>query len=613
MGEDEVRNRKKSAMSPKEQDALFAKYSDAKESDATTKEAEKKAQFRDIQNNLPTYILLGLAVAVVLLTIGQTFHEEPSEEQSHYATLGIKRMCKSEEIQTGYEKAKGELSGDSLAEVEEAYKVLSNPRQRRTYDRATPATREDLYYKAVKYIGKNDGLAWATVASGKTSFMVEVHSGSARLSRHASIHSMPPNWARLMTKTSKILRNNIQLGRINVDAEPELAAELGLTASNMPKMPYMLAVTGPEPTICGLPTDSRVGVNGGCRAYKGEARILKLADFVGEGIPMGNVEPVTYATVDKWKKASPELVKVLLFRKSFTAMVLAFREAAEELDGYGFQFGEVDVRSRGAVNLWRRFNLRRLPLVAVLREDGGEPAVYGGQLSTKTLENWLMINKNPWLPRVSTENFEDRCINGAKRYCAILAVDATGVSYTRINQTLDVFMKAQKLVEKHPKGGEIEFVWADKVAEHLNTTEVWKSLTTVFNINDADRRTESLLVMDRYNYNFKNFGGNLNKVTDLADKELDIHAFITSVLDDKSKQMVKLPSPIFQEPPPPPYTQEDITKLFVIMVVCGVSIAALAWSYVQFKSEQAIREDLDKASGKKKKEKRDAEYAVSED
>ena len=70
---------------------------------------------------------------------------------------------------------------------------------------------------------------------------------------------------------------------------------------------------------------------GGCRAYKGEARILKLADFVGEGIPMGNVEPVTYATVDKWKKASPELVKVLLFRKSFTAMVLAFREVKTNL------------------------------------------------------------------------------------------------------------------------------------------------------------------------------------------------------------------------------------------------------------------------------------------
>ena len=37
-----------SAMSPKEQDALFAKYSDAKESDATTKEAKEEAQFRDV-------------------------------------------------------------------------------------------------------------------------------------------------------------------------------------------------------------------------------------------------------------------------------------------------------------------------------------------------------------------------------------------------------------------------------------------------------------------------------------------------------------------------------------------------------------------------------------
>jgi len=61
-----------------------------------------------------------------------------------------------------------------------------------------------------------------------------------------------------------------------------------------------------------------------------------------------------------------------------------------------------------------------------------------------------MINKNPWLPRVSYENLEDKCVNGNKRYCAILAVDATGVSYTRINATLDVFMKAQKLVESHP-------------------------------------------------------------------------------------------------------------------------------------------------------------------
>merc|ERR1712054_734501 len=128
---------------------------------------------------------------VILLTIGGSFHEEPSEEQSHYTTLGIKRMCKSEEITIGYEKAKSETSGDTLADVEEAYKTLSNPRLRRTYDRATPATREDLYYKAVKYIGKNDGLSWQAVSSGKTSYMVEVHSGSA-----ASTWTLSQSWPR---------------------------------------------------------------------------------------------------------------------------------------------------------------------------------------------------------------------------------------------------------------------------------------------------------------------------------------------------------------------------------------------------------------------------------
>merc|ERR1711988_38087 len=304
MGDDGLTKRKAAAkLSPKEMESLFTKQMGSKTDEATTKEQKSKTAMRDMQDKAPSYVLLGLAVMVILLTIGGSFHEEPSEEQSHYTTLGIKRMCKSEEITIGYEKAKSETSGDTLADVEEAYKTLSNPRLRRTYDRATPATREDLYYKAVKYIGKNDGLSWQAVSSGKTSYMVEVHSGSARISRHASIHSLPPNWARLMTKTSKILRNNIQLGRINVDAEPELAEELGLLASGMPKMPYMLAVTGPEPTICGLPSDSRIGVNGGCRAYKGEPRILKLADFVGEGIPMGPVEPVTYATVEKWKKS----------------------------------------------------------------------------------------------------------------------------------------------------------------------------------------------------------------------------------------------------------------------------------------------------------------------
>jgi len=172
-------------------------------------------------------------------------------------------------------------------------------------------------------------------------------------------------------------------------------------------------------------------------------------------------------------------------------------------------------------------------------------------------------------------------------------------------------LKAQKLVESHPQGSEIEFVWADKVAEHLNTTDVWKSLTTVFNIEGADRRTESLVVMDRYNYNYKNFGGNFNKVTDLTDKELDIQAFVTSILDGNAKGMTALTTPLFVEPPPPPYTQEDITKMFVTFIVCAGAIAALAWSYVTFKKEQAIKEELEKGAGKKK-EKRDGEYSTGE-
>jgi len=611
MGEDGVTQRKSAkALSPKQMDDLYSTYADGKKGDG--KAPDNKMKTKELQDKAPTYVFIGLVVAVVLLTIGGTFHEEPAEEQSHYSTLGIKRMCKSDEIAISYNKLKQELSGDTLDEVEEAHKILSNPKHRRTYDRATPATREELYYKAVQYIGKSEGLAWKDVASGKNSYMVEVHSGAQRLSRHQSIHSMPPNWGRLMTKTSKILRGNINLGRINVDAEPELAAELGLLNSNMPKMPYMLAITGPEPATCG--PASEVGVEGGCRAYKGEPRILKMADFVGEGIPMGSTEAVTYSTVEKWKKDSPELVKVLLFRKSFTAMVIAFREAAEELDGYGFKFGEVDVRSRGAVNLWRRFNLRRLPLVAVLRDDGAEPAVFGGQMGTKTLENWLMINKNYWLPRVSSDNLQERCINSAKQYCAILAVDATGVSFSRINQTLAIFMKAKKLVEQHPKGSEVEFVWADKIAEHLNTTESWKSLTTVFNIKDAERRSENLLMVDNTNYVFKNFGGDLNKVTDFTDKDEDMKDFVVSMLEGKATRTSALPKPLFKEPPPPPYTQEDITKIFVIIIVCIVTLGALAWSYITFKKEESIKEELQASSGKKKKkEKRDGEYGVGDD
>merc|ERR1712167_497821 len=189
-----------------------------------------------------------------------------------------------------------------------------------------------------------------------------------------------------------------------------------------------------------------------------------------------------------------------------------------------------------------------------------------------------------------------------------------GVSYTRINSTLDVFMRAQKLVESHAKGSEVEFVWADKVAEHLNPTEAWKSLTTVFKMDNVDRKSENLVMLDNYNMVYKNFGGNLNKVTDLSDKEEDMKEFVVSMLDGTAKQTVALPSPLFLEPPPPPYTQEDITKIFVVLIVCVAAIAALVWSYMTFKKEEAIKEELvSSGSKKKKKEKRDGEYGVGDD
>merc|ERR1711988_1711130 len=180
---DELRKRKSAGMSSKQLDELYDKYQQT-EGEETTKKEQNKNMMRDIQERGPTYVFMGLCIAVVLLTIGGSFHDEPTEDQSHYQTLGIKRMCKPDEIKIAYDKLSKELSGDSLDEVKEAYKVLSNPRSRRTYDRATPATREELYYKAVKAISKSgEGLQWSAVANGKHPYLVEVHSGAARMPR----------------------------------------------------------------------------------------------------------------------------------------------------------------------------------------------------------------------------------------------------------------------------------------------------------------------------------------------------------------------------------------------------------------------------------------------
>merc|ERR1712178_575047 len=105
-------------------------------------------------------------------------------------------------------------------------------------------------------------------------------------------------------------------------------------------------------------------------------------------------------------------------------------------------------------------------------------------------------------------------------------------------------MGAKKMLESHPKAGEIEFVWADKIAEHLNTTEIWKSLTTVFDIKDADRKSENFIVTDNYMGTYKSFGGNLAKVTDLTDKDEEMKDFISGFISGKAARVQKLPSPI---------------------------------------------------------------------
>jgi hypothetical protein len=324
---------------------------------------------------------------------------------------------------------------------------------------------------------------------------------------------------------------------------------------------------------------------------------------------------VTYTTFSDWRQ-SDDRIKVLLFRKTFTRMVMVYRDAAEQFE-HIMKFGEVDVRSRGAVNLWRRFNLRRLPLVAVLREDDQQPGVLGGSFDQRMLVNFLASNRLPLFPRVSSENFEDVCINGAKRYCAILAADPRYITYRKINTTLEVFGRAGKLFEKDSSiSDQIEFTWADKVSDYLNSTEQWRSLYSVFGADDAEHRSINFFVTDNMKHVFKDFGGNLHKVTDMDDKDQEMKDFIQEFVAGNLKA-TPLPRPLFQAPPPPPYTQEDLIKLSVTSVVVAFVLVALGWSYFQFQKEAAIKEEkMSKMSAHKRKKLEakdiDGDYTVGE-
>eukprot|EP00656_Telonema_subtile_P015643 TRINITY_DN1822_c0_g1_i1.p1 TRINITY_DN1822_c0_g1~~TRINITY_DN1822_c0_g1_i1.p1 ORF type:complete len:540 (-),score=167.35 TRINITY_DN1822_c0_g1_i1:258-1877(-) len=498
--------------------------------------------------------------------------------------LGLKRMAAPTEIQIARDRLlELESNVDKRSDIEDAFNTLSNPRSRRSYDRSTPAQRDDLYYKGITYL-TSDNFA-SEVLSNQSAWLVEVHAGTARPPRVSTIHNTPPNWARLMTKSAKILKGYARLGRINVDEQPGLAQQLQLA--------------GPKGSRFKLPM---IGVihNGKVVPYKGEPRILKICDFLGDQIPSLNVDLVTYTTFNDWR-TSDDRIKVLLFRKTFTRMVMVYRDAAEQFE-HIMKFGEVDVRSRGAVNLWRRFNLRRLPLVAVLRDDDQQPGVLGGSFDQRMLVNFLASNRLPLFPRISSENFEETCITGGKRYCAILAADPRYITYRKINTTLEVFARAGKMFENDTAFmDQIEFAWADKVSDYLNTTEQWRSLYSVFGSEEAEHRSINFYVTDNKKHLFKDFGGNLHKVNDMEEKDQEMKDFVQEFVAGNLKA-TPLPSPLFQPPPPPPYTQEDVTKLFVIGVVVAVAVVALGWSYFVFQAEAAIKdEQKSKLSAHKRK------------
>merc|ERR1712195_375438 len=539
-----------------------------------TNKQKYKGLMKDVTTYGPMVLLASFAVLVVILTLGQSFmYDDGPEDENFYNVLGIKRMATPGEIQIARDGLMEiESNVDKRSDIEDAFTSLSNPRSRRSYDRSTPANRDDLYYKGITYLTSENYAS--EVLNNQSTWLVEVHAGSARPPRVSTIHNTPPNWARLMTKSAKILKGYSRLGRLNVDEQAALGQELQLVGAKGPK--YKLPIVA-------------VIHNGKVVAYKGEPRILKICDFLGDQIQSLNVDLVTYTSFNEWRK-SDERIKVLLFRKTFTRMVMVYRDAAEQFE-HIMKFGEVDVRSRGAVNLWRRFNLRRLPLVAVLRDDDQQPGVLGGSFDQRMLVNFLASNRLPLFPRVSSENFEEVCINSNKRYCAILAADPRYITYRKINTTLEVFGRTGQMFANESLADQIEFCWADKVSDYLNTTEAWKSLYSVFDVSDADHRSINFFVTDNKKHVFKDFGGNLKSTS--------------------------LPRPLFHAPPPPPYTQEDLTKLFVTGVVALVVIIAMGWSYYVFQAEAAIKEQHHAALSKTKKKKakkndRDGDYSVGE-
>jgi hypothetical protein len=256
-----------------------------------------------------------------------------------------------------------------------------------------------------------------------------------------------------------------------------------------------------------------------------------------------------------------------------------------------------------------------MPLVAVLREDESNPALLGGSFSRKMLDNFLLSNRMPVeFPRLSSENFEEVCVSGAKRFCVILALDPRYISHKQVNASMEAFVQASDMVRADPKLGEAstQFCWADKVGEYVNTTESWKSMHTVFG-TAQDLYSIHLFITDNQHHSYKDFGGNLFKLTDWTDKQVEMKEFVEEFVLGKLKTSA-MPYPLFQPPPPPPMTQEEKLKMFVVCLVCSGVLVVLAWSFVTFKKEEAIKEEMIKTGvlPKRRKEKRDGLYDIGD-
>merc|ERR1719174_1010221 len=161
-------------------DEAFDNFKSQQSEEEKTNKQKMKGFMKDVQNYGPVVLLSVFALFVIILVFGQSFvYEDGPEDENFYNVLGIKRMATPAEIQVAKDKLFHlETDAHKRSDIEDAFNTLSNPRSRRSYDRSTPAGRDDLYYKGITYLTQDN---YANeVMNNQSAWMVEIHAGSAR-------------------------------------------------------------------------------------------------------------------------------------------------------------------------------------------------------------------------------------------------------------------------------------------------------------------------------------------------------------------------------------------------------------------------------------------------